>query len=1351
MALAGGLTRLTPLPPLGGKKKRKSRLDYSIDLEAQRAKRPRVSIEELSERGAEVLRERVGDLRDVDKRGVVTRVLDVLDVDRNLIANAVVKALNLRVQPERRGTLAPKVWWSDILGALGLPKGAVRSVLGLAADVAFSPLTWVTLGGGAGIKLARHLPRAVGPLAGMLKTAAKTGRAAPELAGALGLKKGLPAVFARLAREKGPQAARKMLLGRGGGMLTRRLAKRATFGKPEALNLILKHGEKGRPLMRLPGMKKGIAELPFGTRARKYRAAAEAVMPEGKEALKEFAARHGVKLGAGRRAMLAVKSAATASKAVTTAESAHAMAVKRLAAANARYRAYLLAERTSGIGKIARPLVRTSAVRKAQRELEIAREIHRQTKEHLSAARSAAGLTKKYEVSPEALRLMRAATARTTLQAGRARPSVPTAQEAGTLLKRAKAGMRAEAATAPRVTQYPIERLRFRTPVQLATGEAAAKAAAMKEARAVASQAAERAASTQAKAARAAQQLERFATSPRAPGVVRELKRAEMGATVVPQAPGALNLLRRAKRQMFGPGPSETWQQMLGTRARYTTVAAREMLTAKGRVLRRLEPAIAEISAKTGTKADQVRALVFHVADAGPGGKLLAEYPTFDPIHGLYRQAQQLGITDHPKVKAALQDVFGLMEKYRRAEAGRGIALGEVPGYAGQRVYTPQARAQLGMQAAAGNIPPGAKPGGKMSVIQPPTLGRARWLLYKTPEGKIERVLSTGRRREAQIAALTEAGAKPAGVEPISVAQWNKWMQAAPDTRPAILGEDIPGARKFRGEMFRTDLAESVAARAASHQKMQAAADMRDLLRPYGTVRAEGAAATHRFAHLVKPPRPKGKHPFSVLEATGLWDRWYPEPIADMINRMTEVWERPEAIEKLLTGSDRVLGFWKSFQLYHPAYILRNVFQNFFGGLMAGANPLAVSRLVPRPETQLLRQAMLTRNPTALGGRAFRLAGHDWPLERLYQEGASWDLVGTGRTAMETPATFAGRTGLGQAAATGRRGWQAVHGAVFKANSAVEDTQRLATWLHFIDTGMDPKSAAMRTFLAMPDLSDLAMWERQGLARIFPWWRWMRKNGALQLFVYLPQKPAYAAMLPRLRHVTEGTLPWLTGKVPEQLRPEWMQEQVGTQITGGAEAGAVFLPQTWFPFEELYSVIGLPIEPGESFRRWVSALRPELKFGVEAATGVSTFKRTPLEPLGAGGLRGLGRAFAGRSGTAADALLGLRSVREWAPGGRVSEMPTLGGKLQRVMLGGAIQPVDYQRGLQARYYELDRLQRQLRGQYNRALQAGDQSLAQSLLRQWVQVMKQMYQWKLPISRGAEEMMAGAGVARTGPP
>ncbi|KKK75324.1 hypothetical protein LCGC14_2874850, partial [marine sediment metagenome] len=346
------------------------------------------------------------------------------------------------------------------------------------------------------------------------------------------------------------------------------------------------------------------------------------------------------------------------------------------------------------------------------------------------------------------------------------------------------------------------------------------------------------------------------------------------------------------------------------------------------------------------------------------------------------------------------------------------------------------------------------------------------------------------------------------------------------------------------------------------------------------------------------------------LAQTGAFDKMYPKPVADMINRMTAVWDQPEAINQLLGATDKVLGIWKSFQLYHPAYVMRNAFQNYFGLLMAGGSPRRASALFARhhQELKLLRDAIRTRNPAGLAGRSIPLGGGQAPLELLYRVGLGFNMTGTGRTAQEIPKRMGGRA------------WQQVHGAIFKANTWLEDTQKLTGWLSFMDQGMDAESAAMRMLTAMPDMSDLTMWEKKGFARLFPFYRWMRHNGALQLFHFLPQKPAFAASLPKLKNLAEGANPFLKGKVPEEIRPRWQQEQMAIQISGTKKEGLTFLPQSWLPFEEMLSWLGVVLEPEETARRTAASMRPGIRFGAELATGQNIFRRMPHKPLGSGGL-----------------------------------------------------------------------------------------------------------------------------------
>lgn len=105
--------------------------------------RPRYSIDEIDDLDWDQVRERLSRTA-FDNRGPVTRFLDLIDLPRNTIAG--ILAPGVRRRKEAEGEMAAlgqgRVYFSDILGELGMRPGLVRGVLGFVGDVATDPLTY---------------------------------------------------------------------------------------------------------------------------------------------------------------------------------------------------------------------------------------------------------------------------------------------------------------------------------------------------------------------------------------------------------------------------------------------------------------------------------------------------------------------------------------------------------------------------------------------------------------------------------------------------------------------------------------------------------------------------------------------------------------------------------------------------------------------------------------------------------------------------------------------------------------------------------------------------------------------------------------------------------------------------------------------------------------------------------------------------------------------------------------------------------------------------------------------------------------------------------------------------------
>ncbi len=1322
------MSRLPTIPTLPGIRKRE--IGRTAKREDRR-KAPRLGVGELNEFGAEALRKRLPEItKPEDRRPAIVKLLDVIDVPRNVVANIIAGLTGTKTADKERGTLGiPKVFTSDILKKLGVTNRVVRAVAGFAGDVALDPLTYATLGATTGTKIAQHLPRVLKSGTKLLKTTAQTGRASGEVAKALGIRRTL-GVVRGLAKKRGVAAVKKALVSKRGGALNRLLVKRATAGNKEALAFLAKHGEKGRSLFRLPFAAVGAPILKVGAKARKARAVAEGLTEAGQKGF-----RHLAKFGASKRFQLARQTARLAVEAAERGRLGEAKqqgarlkeVVKGLKARFDEVRKATVSAKAKGLEGVTRTAVPTAAVRRAERDFDLAQGLLSRVNERLKQQGLVGKLKGKFEVTAGGEKALQRAVKRE--QRGALLGVKP-----GLIAKRniRQAGLQAARKGAPKLTTFPPGLQTARVPKQLAQTELTSIGKRIAQTKGRVKLAKEGAEEAGELAAKRASEIARFSTGPDAPGVTQELQRALTGPRFVEGAPGLVNTIRGVKRKLFGQGRSALAQELAGARSRFGVKSAMIRARTRAELDKTLQPLLGrlaetpQIQQNVGGAKELQRALVA-IIEAGPEGRAIGTFGQSDAIHQVYAKARNAGLLEDPGVR-------DLVETYRAA-VDRLTPPGGVPDYF-PRISTKEARPFIRIQEA--RISPRAgrqTAGGRLSVIQPSDLRRSKMVTLADDAGRTQEILSSNR---VKLQEALSQGFKKVDERAISTAQWNKI--ASEGRLKGVLGPDFEGVEKFRGPLFEEDVALGLGERTAQAERAAAAKQVAQAVEPFAVRAKQGLAEKAQgFAHLRAPKRPPANSPFaSRLEGTGIYSKKYPTQVPDALDATTEIWNHDPAIASLLNATDTALGWWKNFQLYHPAYIIRNVFQNFFGGLMAGANPIAVAkRSFATPEVRLLRKALVNNTPEILRGSSLNISGRQMPLVTIYDRFLRRNLTGSSRTSVEMRKMS--DVGLSRAGKEIDIRTQKLKGIVFRGNALVEDLQKIGTTIHFMDKGMDADSAAIRVLTAMPDLSDLSVWEKEVGRRIFPFFSWMRRNGALQLFHHLPRKPAFAALLPRLKNFGEAFA--VKDKVPEEFRPTWMKEQMATQVSGGREGGQTFLPMNWLPFEEMYQALAIGIQPGEAARRAVSSARPGLRFVGELATGINTFKQAPYSGgtkiTTAALMKAFPQALVGNSGTQLDTLFALRPLREWSPwGGRVAAQPTLGGKVTRAVLGGALQPVSLERGVRAEQARLREQALQLRRKINQARSARDAALAEDLMKQWIATQRRLHE------------IGGAGVAKS---
>ena len=256
-------------------------------------------------------------------------------------------------------------------------------------------------------------------------------------------------------------------------------------------------------------------------------------------------------------------------------------------------------------------------------------------------------------------------------------------------------------------------------------------------------------------------------------------------------------------------------------------------------------------------------------------------------------------------------------------------------------------------------------------------------------------------------------------------------------------------------------------------------------------------------------------------------------------------------------------------------------------------------------------------------------------------------------------------------------------------------------------------------------------------------------NGSLQLFHYLPQKPAYMAGTRKFKNFIEAASPAWRGDtevVPEELRPKWMQEQQAAQIFGGRTEGSAFLLRSWFPFEEAQTALSLPIDPGEAARKFLSGVRPGIKFGVETALKRDIFRDRPLKQFGMlDYLMMMPKAVLGRSAAQQlNNLVGIRPLKEY--GRRVWEQPTVARRVARGVIGGAIQPLSAERGLRDIHYETRDQLAEIRRRINRAIENKDEVEMRGLVEQYMAMMRYRQSMQLSVPKATQGMFQRTGFA-----
>lgn len=469
-----------------------------------------------------------------------------------------------------------------------------------------------------------------------------------------------------------------------------------------------------------------------------------------------------------------------------------------------------------------------------------------------------------------------------------------------------------------------------------------------------------------------------------------------------------------------------------------------------------------------------------------------------------------------------------------------------------------------------------------------------------------------------------------------------RWMPDAIPSSPWYMNEHRTEIVNALGEHglsdlhFETDPITLIARRASQHFRAMANVNFRRMTAPYiktltkdeFRVLPPGAAPNTRLldgidvrqldANVIN--QAKIDLPFAPLaDDTRLIQLW-PEDMAKAYEDFARTFKEDEVVSELLKTVDSITSWWKISVLALPRWWTINMIGGSILSKMAGAN-LVDMPVMWKEQWGSVRKVYGLATKGKVGEFSFTKMIQVGELVMSESEamhmGIRSGLINGGRTWHEQlPAlrmAFPESKKLfGVLSKDGLLGRSI--GKWFRINAWTDDMWRWTTYLSLRKQGLGHQEAVDRVIKFLFDYGDLSRFEREWGTRLWPFYRWMRNNMALQIKHTL-EKPSYAAAFPKLLNGLQEQLDD-EDRLPQSLQPRWLRDALAIQYSKqDHKRMRMFMFETLTPAQELFEV-GQAVMGTEGFANFnnhmVSGLNPIMRSVLEIAMLRSFFGRREI-------------------------------------------------------------------------------------------------------------------------------------------
>ena len=771
--------------------------------------------------------------------------------------------------------------------------------------------------------------------------------------------------------------------------------------------------------------------------------------------------------------------------------------------------------------------------------------------------------------------------------------------------------------------------------------------------------------------------------------------------------------------------------------------------------LQRMTPIYQDIVQRTGASTEDVNKAIIAVTEMETGGGLKL----------LTKENNPRGIQDI--LLDTIQD-----DKIRQLMADPGVrrfagmAFGE-GGIAGPGLGKELMRAGATTEVQAGRFPriPGkefAQRYGRTIRVagQMPRRGRAvvgsagmrgrtaKWIVYTNPQTG-ERVMQFALRQRDldRIQAIPGANAE---IFDISTAELNRMAATAelhrmPGVGPQGIAELIRTDPLFAVSRSAQDAERAFAAQQFARQHQHLGIEIPGGVKKSTSEIEQNVPAGYRRIKIGDLRSKQG--PARVITEAFPENMAYPDAIAEQVEKAIGLMTRPDKMNALANAIFKGIGLWKAQALFHPSVPVVNMIGDLFNIGAYGVNPGAIWKHFPEAKDMVrgrrtMRQITQSGRPAVrdyatmntrtveLGGQTYKLGdlAQSFAAQNILDDNLMTDVAQILERGTLGPLKIRGLT-PGQSEVVDRmRGYLNL---VARANGAVSNVNRSMFAMELMDKmGMTVEQAAIVVNTVLFDYGGKTLFEKKYVSNIIPFWSWMKNNSMYQVRA-LMRFPAYTVNVPRASQAIEAAL-LANDAVPHELRPEWLKDQLATQIAGGPEEGVALLGLSALPAQESMNLLRAATGDARELAQQVAGSLGPLSALFSEAAGREIFTGREIE--GPGEVSGVaGRLFGG-----------LRPVREVQRiGGFLRERRPMAAAA-RMAIGGRVQPVSARRGLGEIAGQTSEELRKLRGRFNAARERGDDEEARRLAVEILRTMAKRQRFGLQVPRRTEQTLQRIG-------